>query len=30
MRRGHLSPARPVSEWTPESVLEAAITAVEP
>ena len=28
MNRGRLSPARPVSEWTPESVLEAAITAV--
>jgi len=27
MNRGRLSPARPVSEWTPESVLEAAITA---
>ena len=29
MHRGRLSPARPVSEWTPESVLEAAITAVQ-
>jgi ribose transport system ATP-binding protein len=27
MNRGRLSPARPVAEWTPESVLEAAITA---
>jgi ribose transport system ATP-binding protein len=27
MNRGRLSPARPVSEWTPESVLEVAITA---
>ena len=27
MNRGRLSPARPVSQWTPESVLEAAITA---
>jgi len=28
MNRGRLSPARPVAEWTAESVLEAAITAV--
>jgi ribose transport system ATP-binding protein len=27
MRRGRLGPARPVHEWTPESVLEAAIGA---
>jgi ribose transport system ATP-binding protein len=27
MRRGHLSPARPVGEWTPETVLQAAIGA---
>ena len=27
MNRGRLSSARPVSEWTPESVLEVAITA---
>jgi ribose transport system ATP-binding protein len=27
MNRGRLSPARPVSEWTPESVLEVAISA---
>jgi ribose transport system ATP-binding protein len=27
MSRGRLSPARPVAEWTPESVLEAAIGA---
>jgi ribose transport system ATP-binding protein len=27
MNRGRLSPARPVAEWTPESVLEVAITA---
>ena len=26
MNRGRLSPARPVAEWTPESVLEAAIS----
>ncbi len=25
MRRGNLSPARPISEWTPETVLQAAI-----
>jgi ribose transport system ATP-binding protein len=25
MSRGRLSPARPTSEWTPESVLHAAI-----
>jgi len=25
MRRGRLSEARPTSEWTPESVLHAAI-----
>jgi len=25
MVRGVLSPARPIGEWTPESVLEAAI-----
>ncbi len=25
MSRGHLGPARPVQEWTPESVMEAAI-----
>jgi len=25
MSRGRLSPARPISEWTPESVMEAAI-----
>jgi ribose transport system ATP-binding protein len=25
MRRGHLSPARPISDWTPETVLQAAI-----
>lgn len=25
MSRGHLSPARPISEWTPETVLNAAI-----
>jgi len=30
MNRGRLSPARPVSEWTPESVLEVAITAAQP
>jgi ribose transport system ATP-binding protein len=29
MHRGRLSPARPVAEWTPESVLEAAITAAQ-
>jgi ribose transport system ATP-binding protein len=27
MSRGHLGPARPVTEWTPETVLEAAIGA---
>jgi ribose transport system ATP-binding protein len=27
MRRGHLSPARPIGEWTPETVLQAAIGA---
>jgi len=27
MNRGRLSPARPVAEWTPESVLEVAISA---
>ena len=27
MSRGRLGPARPVAEWTPESVLEAAIGA---
>jgi ribose transport system ATP-binding protein len=25
MRRGHLSPTRPIGEWTPETVLQAAI-----
>jgi ribose transport system ATP-binding protein len=25
MSRGRLSPARPIAEWTPESVMEAAI-----
>jgi hypothetical protein len=25
MSRGRLSPARPIDEWTPESVLHAAI-----
>ena len=25
MSRGHLSPARPIGEWTPESVMQAAI-----
>jgi len=30
MNRGRLSPARPVSEWTPESVLDAAMTAAPP
>ncbi|HVR71945.1 MAG TPA: sugar ABC transporter ATP-binding protein [Vicinamibacteria bacterium] len=30
MRRGRLSPARPVGEWTPESVLEAAIGGPAP
>jgi hypothetical protein len=25
MTRGRLSPARPIGEWTPESVLAAAI-----
>jgi ribose transport system ATP-binding protein len=25
MSRGRLSPARPIAEWTPESVLHAAI-----
>ena len=29
MRRGRLSPARKVSDWTPESVLEAAIAVQE-
>jgi ribose transport system ATP-binding protein len=27
MSRGRLSPARPVTEWTPEKALEAAIGA---
>jgi len=27
MRRGRLSPARPIGEWTPETVLEAAIAS---
>jgi ribose transport system ATP-binding protein len=27
MRRGQLSPARPIGEWTPEAVLQAAIGA---
>jgi ribose transport system ATP-binding protein len=27
MRRGQLSPARPIGEWTPETVLQAAIGA---
>src|SRR5262249_1428136 len=27
MRRGYLSPARPIGEWTPETVLQAAIGA---
>jgi ribose transport system ATP-binding protein len=27
MRRGNLSPARPIGEWTPETVLQAAIGA---
>jgi ribose transport system ATP-binding protein len=27
MSRGRLGPARPVAEWTPEAVLEAAIGA---
>ena len=27
MSRGRLSPARPVSEWSPSSVMEAAIGA---
>jgi ribose transport system ATP-binding protein len=27
MRRGRLSPARPIAEWTPETVLEAAIAS---
>jgi len=30
MNRGRLSLARPVSDWTPESVLEAAITGAQP
>jgi hypothetical protein len=25
MSRGRLSPARPIAEWTPETVLHAAI-----
>jgi len=25
MSRGRLTPARPIDEWTPESVMEAAI-----
>jgi ribose transport system ATP-binding protein len=29
MSRGHLSPARPVEEWTPETVLQAAIGSAE-
>ena len=29
MNRGRLSPARPVSEWTPESVLETAVTTAQ-
>jgi ribose transport system ATP-binding protein len=29
MSRGRLSPARPISEWTPEAVLHAAIDATE-
>ena len=29
MNRGRLSAARPVSEWTPESVLEAAVSALD-
>jgi ribose transport system ATP-binding protein len=28
MSRGRLSPARPINEWTPESVMQAAIGAV--
>jgi len=27
MSRGRLGPARPVADWTPETVLEAAIGA---
>src|SRR5512144_2238194 len=30
MNRGRLSPARPVTEWTPESVLEAAVSSWQP
>jgi ribose transport system ATP-binding protein len=30
MNRGRLSPARPVAEWTPESVLDTAIAATTP
>lgn len=29
MRRGRLSPARPVSEWTPDSVMQVAIAGSE-
>jgi len=27
MTRGRLSPARPVAEWTPDSIMEVAISA---
>src|SRR5262249_45864820 len=27
MRKGRLSPARPIAEWTPESILEAAVAS---
>src|SRR5262249_5443183 len=30
MRRGRLSPARPVAQWTPEQVMEEASGAAEP
>jgi ribose transport system ATP-binding protein len=30
MNRGRLSPARPVTEWTPESVLETAVSSRQP
>ena len=30
MNRGRLSPSRPVTEWTPESVLEAAVSSRQP
>jgi ribose transport system ATP-binding protein len=29
MSRGRLSPARPINEWTPEAVMQAAVAGEE-